>query len=346
MLSRLRRLISSPGFILYLLAPAIGELLSSSSPPKEYFTVFGFTCMHILYGGGALIVRELTHRWGKGWATLLVLGAAYGVLEEGLLCKSFFDPNWPDLGVLATYGRWLGVSWIWALELTVYHACVSIATSILIVELIFPHRRHESWASLRILKILGVLLALDTLLGLLFFGGIRKQPYYPPFLPYLLTVVLVITLTFCAKSLPFRILPEIARTVPRPRWFWLIGFLSMIAFFAVPATLVSWHTPAVVTFYIVAAMFGGVVWLVLRLSGNGAAWNDQHRLALAAGPLSVFTLAGFIREINKAEQPDDPTGMIVVATVAAILLLWLSRRVASQVKQDSSGNVSPILTSC
>jgi len=45
---------------------------------------------------------------------LFVLGAAYGVLEEGLMVKSFFDPNWMDLGVLGSYGLWMGVNWVWA----------------------------------------------------------------------------------------------------------------------------------------------------------------------------------------------------------------------------------------
>ncbi|MCG2769572.1 MAG: hypothetical protein L6435_14495 [Anaerolineae bacterium] len=37
-----------------------------------------------------MLIRELRVRWGKGWPTVFVLGAAYGVLEEGLMVKSFF----------------------------------------------------------------------------------------------------------------------------------------------------------------------------------------------------------------------------------------------------------------
>jgi probable HAF family extracellular repeat protein len=53
-----------------------------------------------LYGSGSILIRELSLRWRKGWPSILALGAAYGIVEEGLMVKSFFDPNWVDLGTL------------------------------------------------------------------------------------------------------------------------------------------------------------------------------------------------------------------------------------------------------
>ena len=83
-----------PALVLFLLSPAIGELLSGSSPPREFFALFGFTVMALLYGGGVLTAKELKVRWGKGMGSLLLLGAAYGVLEEGLMVASFQNPGW------------------------------------------------------------------------------------------------------------------------------------------------------------------------------------------------------------------------------------------------------------
>lgn len=104
----MRRL--APVILLFFLSPAVGELLSGSAPPVEYFQPIGFIVIHLLYGCGAILVRELTVRWQKGWLTMFVLGAVYGILEEGLTIKSFFDPNWMDLGILNSYGRWGGVN--------------------------------------------------------------------------------------------------------------------------------------------------------------------------------------------------------------------------------------------
>lgn len=85
-----------PAVILLFLAPAIGELLSGSSPPTEFFSPFGFTMLVLLYGGGAILCREIKVRWGKSAASLLLLGAAYAVIEEGVMVASFYNPAWPD----------------------------------------------------------------------------------------------------------------------------------------------------------------------------------------------------------------------------------------------------------
>ena len=57
------------------------------STPAEFFNPFGFVILTILYGGGAVLIRELTIRWQKSWVSLLVLGAAYGIIEEELMVK-------------------------------------------------------------------------------------------------------------------------------------------------------------------------------------------------------------------------------------------------------------------
>lgn len=82
-----------PALALFLLAPAIGELLSGSAPPVEFFSPFGFVMIVSLYGSGAVVVRELKVRWKKGIASMLLLGAAYGVLEEGLLSRFLANAN-------------------------------------------------------------------------------------------------------------------------------------------------------------------------------------------------------------------------------------------------------------
>ena len=130
-----------PALALYLLSPIVGELLSGSAPPAEFFTPFGFTIMVLLYGGGAVTVRELKFRWRKGMGSLLLLGAAYGVLEEGLMVASFQNPHWQDIGILGVFGRWLGINWVWAVELTAYHSIVSIAVPIMLVELAYQKEK-------------------------------------------------------------------------------------------------------------------------------------------------------------------------------------------------------------
>lgn len=94
----------SPAVVLFFLAPAIGELLSGSAPPAEFFNPLSLLLLSSLYGSGALFVRELKIRWNKGYVSLFVLGATYGIIEEGLMVKSFFElksePMTQELGIL------------------------------------------------------------------------------------------------------------------------------------------------------------------------------------------------------------------------------------------------------
>lgn len=88
-----------------------------------------------------MLIREAKVRWRKGWASVLLLGAAYGILEEGDALSTLFDPNAHNAGALATYGHWLGVSWVWASAVLLIHMVYSIALPILVVTLTFPETR-------------------------------------------------------------------------------------------------------------------------------------------------------------------------------------------------------------
>jgi hypothetical protein len=307
--------------VLFFLSPAIAELLSGSAPPVEFFNPFGFILLTILYGGGAVLARELTIRWRKGWITLLTLGMAYGIIEEGLMVKSFFDPNWVDIGILGSYGRWAGVNWVWSIELTIYHAVVSIAIPILLVGLIFPSRRNDTWIGRKTFIGLSFLLGLDVVFGYLFLTA-----YKPDAIAYIVTVAIAAALVLLGWRLPSRPFTASPFAVKRPFWFWLTGFLGTIAFF-----LVFWGLPNTVLHPVFTILSGTVLitligMAVILMSGNGMLWNDMHRFALAAGPLTLFVLLAPVHEFD-AGRTDNPAGMTVVGITALLFLLWLWRRV-------------------
>ncbi len=160
-----------PVLTLLVLAPAVGELLSGSSPPLQFFNPIFFLLLVGLYGCGALLVRETVTRCGLNSTGLLLLGAAYGILEEGLTCKSFFNPHWTDTGFLSIYGRAAGVNWVWTFGLTAYHMVVSITVPIFLTEALFPERATGSWLRSRGWKIAGAALALVVALGFFTFDN-------------------------------------------------------------------------------------------------------------------------------------------------------------------------------
>ncbi|MFA9401938.1 MAG: hypothetical protein ACERKY_02620 [Anaerolineales bacterium] len=316
-----------PALFLFFLAPAIGELLSGSAPPVEFFNPFMLLILPALYGSGAVLARELTLRWDKRWPTILTLGLAYGIIEEGLMIKSFFDPNWMDLGILGTYGRLAGVNWVWSVSLTLYHATVSIAIPILLTEILYADRRDEPWTSRRGVIGLSILLAAVVL-----FGALAMAPYCPPFIPYLFAVIATVGLYFLARRMPKRFKPPQPSPRLRPLWIGMFGFLSIIAYFIGGWALPELGVPPVLTIGFLIILALGVLRLLRWASGEGA-WSDVGRLALATGTLSFFILLAFFAESN-ADRTDNPAGMALVGLAAAVGLLALNLRVRRRVRDE------------
>lgn len=307
-----------PALALFLLSPIIGELLSGSSPPIEFFT-FGWLFIVGLYGSGALIVRELSVRWNKGWASILVMGAAYGIIEEGLEVKSFFDPGWVDIGPLGSYGRWAGVNWVWSVELTIFHCLFSIAIPILLVTLLYPSRSDETWVKDRTLLALFLLLAFNVA-----FGFLLLTPYRPDPIAYAMAFGVVISLFIAARALPKRWFSESRREPSRPRRFFFLGLGFSSGLFLISWVMPTFSLPAILPIIMLLFLFLGCLYYVLKISGNGWTWDSRHQLALAAGVLSFLIALAFIQEIF---GPANMVGMSLVALAFVLFLGYLWMRV-------------------
>ena len=309
----------SPAIILYLLAPVCGELLSGSAPPVEFFNPMGFITLCLLYGGGAVLVRELVFRWKKGWLSILVLGAAYGIIEEGLMVKSFFDPGWMDLGILGSYGRWLGVNWVWTVELIIFHAIFSISIPILITTLVFPSRKNDAWLGRGWLITIFIFFVLDIL-----FGFLLLTTYHPPPVPYTLALGVTIGLILLARRLhTSSASPPGGIPAARSRFGW-IGFLATLFFFIIAWVLPNLPIPPLIPILLFGVLVGIVGRVIWRISNNGN-WNPGQLAALVTGALSFFILLAPMMELDKT-RTDDPSGMTVVGGSVLVLLIYFNWR--------------------
>src|SRR5690242_2149518 len=116
----------APALLLVVLAPIVAEYLLAD------FTVRDLPVLVVLlplYGCGALLVRELTRRSGRGWPTMLLLGLAFALIEEAFLTQSLFNPDYVhqrllDYGYIAA----LGTSLNWSAFVLSIHVVCSIAT--------------------------------------------------------------------------------------------------------------------------------------------------------------------------------------------------------------------------
>jgi hypothetical protein len=314
----------SPALVLFFLSPMTAELLTGSAPPAEFFNPFSLLVLTALYGSGAILIRELALRWRKGWPTILTLGAAYGIVEEGLMVKSFFDPQWTDLGPLGVYGRWAEVNWIWSLGLTLFHAVWSIGIPILLVALMFPGRADEPWVGRRMLRFLAGLMALDVI-----FGFLALTPYRPPALPYVTALLTVIGLVALARRMPVefgavrRDEGDRARAL-RP---FLAGLVGAVAFFGLLWGLPNTGVSPVVTMVLLLSL-AGVVVLGLWRGGVRARGDPRSQLALAGGALTFFILLAPLQQLDPAHAVER-RGMALVGLAMACLLLCLAWRTRS-----------------
>ncbi|MGD8604903.1 MAG: hypothetical protein PVF49_10080 [Anaerolineales bacterium] len=316
-----------PALALFVLAPTVGELISGSAPPVEFLNPFSFFLLAALYGSGALLAREFSLRWNKRWPTIVMLGLAYAIIEEGLMVKSFFDPAWMDLGDMANYGRWLGVNWPWTVELMIYHALVSIAIPIQLVELIYPEKRDQRWLTRRGMRAVAILLALDVAFGFLFL-----TTYHPPAGPYLLAVLVTAALFLWARALPAE-WPPLTRVDPFSyRRIILTGLAFTMGVFIGAAIFpgAGWSPILSILFMVLVSWFG--YRLIRRASGYGA-WDDLGRLALIRGALLPLNILGALREFAP-DQPDNPAGMTLVGVLTLLGLWWLARVIRKRTQEE------------
>jgi hypothetical protein len=296
-------------WILALMSPVIAEMLSGSSPPLEFFNPFSFMLLLGLYGAGVLLAREISVIWNLGWAGIVVLGVAYGILEEGVAIKSFFDPLWMDLGGLGEYGRYLGTNWVWAVWLTIYHASVSITLPIIIFNIVYPGLRNERLLTGRRFKIVLGILIVDVLVCTLLLNP------YVPFLPmYVLSIAAVLGFVLYAKHVPGRFF---APTGAHPTWgplrFAVLGFLLLLSNFLLAGAFVETGAPPIVPVMLMLAVCMYIALMIKRHLGTEG--NLPHKAHFVAGMLSFFVVLGLLLEMGGI------LGMSAVAVVTALLTI-------------------------
>src|SRR4051812_16405345 len=179
-----------PAISLMLLAPLVAEVLPGAT---RFSSLFVFPIEVCVWGGGALLIREVVKRLRLGWPSMLLLAVALAIAEECLIQQTSLAPLVIKLKG-EEYVRAYGVNYVYFLWAVVYESVFVVFVPIALAELIFWRRRDETWVNRTGIVIVGVLFVLGSLLAWFTWTHIARvevfhQPAYQPPLGYVLTAI-------------------------------------------------------------------------------------------------------------------------------------------------------------
>jgi hypothetical protein len=138
-------------------------------------------------------------RLDRGWASILLLGAAYGLVEEGLALQGLFNPA---LYGAANWGaRIFGINGVYAEAVIVIHAVWSAAIPILLTDLLFPCQRCTPYLGRFGLVVTGIWYTLGVALVALLARFSIAPGYWAP--PMLLGLAALVALALVVVALVF-----------------------------------------------------------------------------------------------------------------------------------------------
>lgn len=301
---------------LMILSPLIAEYLLGSLPVSMLPIL---PVMMLMYGSGAVLVRDIVRRAGKGWPSLILLATAYAFIEEGLVTQSLFNPNYLHLRLLDFgFVPWLGTSPVWAIYVLGLHMFWSISAPIGLTESLYPARRTTPWLGPIGTGIVAILFLAGSALVAVF--TYKSLPFMATPAELFGTLAIVAALVFAALMWPAP-RPAGEARAPHPLGLFLLAFIPGSAFVAME----FWggrllHAP----WFAVAGALAGCELLALALMAGltrGKVWTDAQRFALTAGALCVYVWFGVPTDIALHTAADLPAHAILVTVMLAILAI-------------------------
>lgn len=269
-----------PALTLLLASPIIGEFLLGNMAIDMLWLL---PLLALLYGTGALLVREAALRLGAGWPGVMLLGLAYGIIEEGFVTQSLFDPNYLghrllDYGYLplAGIGAW------WTIFVLALHMIWSIAAAIALTECLWPKQRGSPWLSAKGLAGTALLFVAGCA-AVSIVSGSRFMASWVQLVAAAAVIAALISAAWWSPRRPARVRP--VRPAPSPKVAGLASF-GLLSLFM----LTTWTMASVPAALNVAAMIGllGMLAMLVGRSARMPGWGALHILGLTAGALLTY----------------------------------------------------------
>lgn len=314
---------------LALLTPLIAELTFGSTPLRLAYLVLLWLP---IYGAGILLIRELTVRFGRSWPSIIVLGVAYELAEDGIGLQALTSKHLYHAADWAPQIFGFNMAY-WVLNI-MYHVVFSAVIPIFIANVLFPAFKDKPY-----LKKGGLVwVTLFALVGVALLRGSvppKEDPgYNEPFVIIIGCVVAIIALGIIAlKVLPRKKAVE-TTTAKVPSAKHLIGFgtLNTVIVFGLMYPFAGAHQPlflhgawAYIPVAVGVLLAVGAYRVIVKWS-HSTQWNVRTALALVSGALVGHTLFGLIAAHLKIV---DRVGLVVMLGLMIWLLVRLYKKQAS-----------------
>lgn len=307
-----------PLIVLAIAATLMAEFFTGSTPLSRAYELGSEL---IMYGSGVIVIRETVRRLRLGWASILLLGMAYGLTEEGLVLQSIFNPHF--IGLDTSFGRMAGTNWVWAEFITGLHCFWSITGSIIVAELIFFKKKQEAWLSKTGLWITGLIFAAICIAMHRLF--IRLFHFTAGSLQLVALAVVVAAVIFLALRQP-PAPAAVGGARPQPsRSFWMIAlvtFLASVAWFLGLASVFSGKSLSPLWVFIAGLVVLGVYFYIVRRLFSLDMNDYTQRLAVATGLLASELIWGYWLT---RRNPLDHYAQILCILLVALMIYFLHR---------------------
>ena len=235
-----------------------------------------------------MLIRETVIRWNKGFASVLVLAAGYGMLCEAIDTKGFFDPHFYAVvgSGLEGFGRSFGINVPWAINISIFHAVFSMIVPLIIVSAIFqsskPWIGKSAYAALLIAVIACSAFSFEV---------VSLAPDYYHYSegpgPIILILALMTALIILAWRLPNRNPQRWPVRVSALALF-ILGCAYTIAFYFARLVQTATGSPGIYIAFLLVFYVALPLLLILKLQKP----TERERVALAAGLLMPLMVAG------------------------------------------------------
>jgi hypothetical protein len=309
----------APAIALYFLSPLIAEFLLGDFPLSKIGILL---FLAPFYGGGAVLIREIARRAGRGWPTILTLALAYGIFEEAFTTQTLFNPDYLGLHLHLLEPAFipaLGISAWWTIFVLTLHTVWSISVPIAIMEALVPERAHTPWLKSPGLSIVTVLFVLISCTMTVHQIQSDAHHFMASNRQFAVSAVCCVVVTIAALLLPRR---GTARRPGTPPSAWFTGALSLAAssIFLIAPQRWGWGTVATYLALDLLMIIAVTAWS--RLEG----WNGLHILSLAGGAALAYAWHAFIQQPVTGKADAAMRVGNAVLTLGTILLLYAAAR--------------------